>query len=117
LLDGVEWSLMQRGPASADWGHAFGRAPSMSGILDEARELSALDLLISVDTCSAHLAGALGVPVWLLLRKDADWRWMRDRADSPWYPGMRIFRQPQPDDWASVLSEVRRELARVRLRS
>jgi len=58
----------------------------------------------------AHLAGALGVPVWTLLRKDADWRWMEQRDDSPWYPTMRLFRQQQEGDWADVTAAVQREL-------
>jgi Flp pilus assembly protein TadD len=65
-----------------------------------------LDLVISVCTSTAHLAGALGKPVWLLNRFDTDWRWFLDREDSPWYPTMRIFRQPEPGDWASVVQNV-----------
>lgn len=106
----VEWVLMQRGPGLADWHNDFGHAPDMCGILDEARELRSLDLLISVDTCSAHLAGALGVPVWTLLPFDADWRWMSDREDTPWYPTMRLFRQPRPGDWHQVIANVLAEL-------
>jgi tetratricopeptide (TPR) repeat protein len=79
---------------------------------DTAALVAALDLIISVDTAAAHLAGALGKPVWLLNRFDTDWRWMVDRADSPWYPTMRIFRQPQRGDWNSVVAHVRAELAR-----
>lgn len=61
-----------------------------------------LDLVITVDSMVAHLAGALGRPVWLLLQHEADWRWLRDRTDSPWYPTMRIFRQPRAGDWRAV---------------
>jgi hypothetical protein len=59
----------------------------------------------------AHLAGALGRPVWTLLHADPDWRWMLGRDDTPWYPTMRLFRQPRPGDWAAVMARVRAELA------
>ncbi len=77
---------------------------------DTAALLSTLDLVITVDTVVAHLAGALGKPVWLLLPYKADWRWLLGRNDSPWYPSLRLFRQPSPDGWDSVLAEVRRAL-------
>lgn len=77
---------------------------------DTANLVSALDLVITVDTAVAHLAGALGRPVWLLNRYDTDWRWLLDREDSPWYPTMRIFRQPARGDWESVLARVKAEL-------
>jgi hypothetical protein len=82
---------------------------------DTARLVTALDLVISVDTMVAHLAGALGKPVWTLLHTEADWRWLQERNDSPWYPTMRLFRQPIPGDWCSVVGRVTeclRELAK-----
>lgn len=69
-----------------------------------------LDLVISIDTAVAHLAGALGVPTWLLLPAVPDWRWLLERNDSPWYPTMRIFRQPEPEDWSAVISTVHQAL-------
>lgn len=78
---------------------------------DTTALLSTLDLVITVDTVIAHLAGALGKPVWLLLPYKADWRWLLGRDDSPWYPTLRLFRQPYPDGWDNVLAEVRRALA------
>ncbi len=77
-------------------------------ILDAAIDMLPLDLIITVDTMTAHLAGALGKPVWVLLPFEADWRWMLDRNDSPWYPTMRLFRQRKQGDWQSALQELRR---------
>jgi hypothetical protein len=65
-----------------------------------------MDLVISVDTAMAHLAGALARPVWLLAAYVPDWRWLVGRQDSPWYPTMRLFRQPQPGDWDCVVRRV-----------
>jgi ADP-heptose:LPS heptosyltransferase len=69
-----------------------------------------LDLVISVDTAVAHLAAALGKPVWLLDRFDSCWRWLVGRRDSPWYPGLLLYRQPHPGDWEAVMSQVARDL-------
>lgn len=81
-----------------------------SGILAMAGVISQLDLVITVDTLAAHLAGALGVPAWVMLQYSADWRWMIDRNDSPWYPSLRLFRQPVPGDWSSVVCAVNESL-------
>ena len=70
-----------------------------------------LDLVITVDTSMGHLAGALGKPVWIMVPKAADWRWMLDREDSPWYPTARLFRQRNPGAWDAVLAEVTEALA------
>jgi hypothetical protein len=79
-----------------------------------AADLMHIDLLITVDTMAAHLAGALGRPVWVLLPFEADWRWMLDRADSPWYPTMRLFRQKKAGDWRAPVVQVLRELESFR---
>jgi hypothetical protein len=83
-------------------------AQDVSSVVVEetAARLRCLDVLISVDTFIAHLAGALGVPVWLLLHSQCDWRWMKDRADSVWYPTMRLFRQQTAGHWAPVIDAV-----------
>ncbi|HKX10381.1 MAG TPA: tetratricopeptide repeat-containing glycosyltransferase family protein [Stellaceae bacterium] len=79
---------------------------------DTAALVEALDLVICVDTSVAHLAGALGKPVWMLSRFESEWRWLLDRADSPWYPTMKIFRQPSRGDWEAVVEQVSAELGR-----
>jgi tetratricopeptide (TPR) repeat protein len=71
-----------------------------------------LDLVITCDSAPAHLAGALGVPVWVALAFAPDWRWMLDREDCPWYPTMRLFRQPRPKDWSSVFARIAQELGK-----
>ena len=75
-----------------------------------AEYIAALDLVITIDSMAAHLAGALGIPVWTLLVHDADWRWMAGRSDCPWYPTMRLFRQTCQGNWDSVIDEVSRRL-------
>jgi ADP-heptose:LPS heptosyltransferase len=77
---------------------------------DTAALIGEVDLVIAVDTSVAHLAGALGKPVWLLLPFAPDWRWLLERSDSPWYPTMRLFRQPRPGDWDAVFASVQAEL-------
>lgn len=80
------------------------------GILPLAAVIEQLDLVITVDTLAAHLAGALGVPCWVLLQQQADWRWMLDRDDSPWYPALRLWRQEVQGDWVGLLQRVRAAL-------
>jgi tetratricopeptide (TPR) repeat protein len=91
-------------------------APELSDFCDTGAALSALDLVISVDTSVAHLAGALARPVWTLLPFSPDWRWLLEREDSVWYPTMRLFRQTRRDDWDDVLIRVRAELSLLALR-
>ena len=85
--------------------------PELNDYADTAALVSTLDLVITVDTSVAHVAGALARPVWTLLSYEGEWRWLsRDRADTPWYPTMRLFRQPMPGDWATPVNEIAREL-------
>jgi tetratricopeptide (TPR) repeat protein len=84
--------------------------PLLHDFSDTAALIEQLDLIISVDTSTAHLAAALGKPVWLLNRYDSCWRWLLDRADSPWYPTLRLYRQERPGDWDGVIDRVRRDL-------
>jgi Flp pilus assembly protein TadD len=80
------------------------------GFVDAAAVMTALDLVVTCDTSVAHLAGALGRPTWVALKRDAEWRWLRDRDDSPWYPTMRLFRQTRRGDWSDVFAAMATEL-------
>ncbi len=83
----------------------------LRGFANTAACIAALDLVITIDTVTAHVAGVLGKPTWLLLPFAPDWRWMRDREDSPWYPSMRLFRQDDRREWRPVIERVQHELA------
>jgi tetratricopeptide (TPR) repeat protein/precorrin-6B methylase 2 len=121
LLDigGVRFISLQKG-APADeanllvqQGKLANLGPELEDFDDTAAVISSLDLIISVDTAVAHLAAALGKPVWLLVQRDADWRWMEKRNDSPWYPTMRLFRQRRDDvsgSWTNVVDRVKTAL-------
>lgn len=98
----------------AQLGDLVDLAPELNDFADTAAALSALDLLISADTSVVHLAGALGRPVWTMVPFSPDWRWLLGREDTPWYPSMRLFRQPRRRDWRSTLARVTSELARLR---
>jgi ADP-heptose:LPS heptosyltransferase len=78
---------------------------------DTAALIDNLDVVITVDTAVAHLAGAMGKPTWVLIRSVPDWRWMLDRSDCPWYPTMRLFRQPSVGDWTTPVEQVVEALA------
>jgi tetratricopeptide (TPR) repeat protein len=82
-----------------------------SDFADTAAAIQRMDLVITIDTAVAHLAGALAAPVWTMLPFAPDWRWLLEREDSPWYPTMRLFRQPRPGDWASVVKRIAAALA------
>jgi hypothetical protein len=113
-IPGVTLFALQRGPEAGQLKSAPFRIhdaePENSDMLHTAALISRLDLIITVDTMVAHLAGALGRPVWTLLQYIADWRWMLGREDTPWYPSMRLFRQANPGDWRGVIRDVAAEL-------
>jgi ADP-heptose:LPS heptosyltransferase len=88
-------------------------APELTDFAETAAAIRCLDLVISVETAVAHLAGALGAPVWALLAKSTAWMWFTEREDSPWYPTMRLYRQPAAGDWSAVMARVASDLARL----
>ena len=110
---------LQKGPAATQIGAWYGSAPlinlsaEIADFTDTAAILDGLDLLVTVDTSVAHLAGAMGKPVWIMLPYAPDWRWLLGRTDSPWYPSVRLFRQPAPGDWTTVIEHVATALAEV----
>jgi ADP-heptose:LPS heptosyltransferase len=114
-MEGAHWFSLQLGPAAAQLAGAKTRitdfTPAIRDMADTAALMANMDLIISVDTSPVHLAGALGKPTWLLIPYSPDWRWLLDREDSPWYPTMRLFRQPKHGDWQSVVESLEVALA------
>ena len=114
--EGISFFSLQKGPAAEQLKslpptfRVEDLGADCSDMSDTAAAIMALDLVISVDTGVAHLAAALGKPVWLLLPFIPDWRWLLQRDDSPWYPTMRLFRQPSPGAWDPAIQRVAREL-------
>jgi hypothetical protein len=121
-LPGVSLVSLQKDAAAAEAadlgvGLFADAARDLTDFDETAALIASLDLVVTVDTAVAHLAGALGKPVWTLLPQASDWRWLLDREDSPWHPTMRLFRQRRPDDWDFVLRRVRRALEAARTTS
>lgn len=113
-VPGVQLIILQANALGAGWRPGLGINPGEFDLYEYTRVLRGLDLLLTVDSMPAHLAGALGVPVWTLLHAEADWRWLHPgRPDSPWYPTMRLFWQAQPGEWAPVVARVQTALAHV----
>jgi hypothetical protein len=113
---GVEWVSLQKGPAAAQWapmrGEGGGYIEECADFLDTASLISALDLVISVDTAVAHLAGALHKPVWLLSRFGSEWRWGNVGVRSRWYPLLKISREPYPNGWGAVIAHLAAEVGK-----
>jgi hypothetical protein len=112
----VEWISLQRDVRAADQAVLEGVAglrhfgTRLEDFADTAALCAQCDLVIAVDTSVAHLAGALARPVWILLPWVADWRWLKDRSDNPWYPTATLYRQERSGDWDGVLARVGRDL-------
>jgi hypothetical protein len=115
-LPGVSFVSLQVGPRAGDLatlppGTVTDLSAELTDFAETAGAILALDLVIAVDTAVVHLAGALGKPAWVMLPFSPDWRWMLERDYSPWYPTLRLYRQPAPGDWTSVIERLRGDLA------
>ena len=125
-IPGISLISLQKGPAArlrseVDFGSELTQLTdpddvSADALMETAALMSALDLIVTSDTSVAHLAGALGLPVWVALHAAPDWRWLLERADSPWYPSMRLFRQRSPGDWSEVFERLAREVGELTAR-
>jgi hypothetical protein len=109
-LRGFSFFSLQAGPACEELRPWAGAIENLSehatDVLETAENMAATDLVITVDTMTAHLAGAMGMPTWTLLPFACDWRWMTNRSDTPWYRTMRLFRQERPGDWTPVVRQL-----------
>src|SRR3989344_1478676 len=114
-ISGIKLYSLQKGEAVQELNDSeiVNLADEINDFADTAAIIENLDLVISVDTSAAHLAGAMGKSVWTLLSTVSDWRWLLDRRDSPWYSSMRLFRQKRLGEWDFVFDEVRRELGKI----
>ncbi|SEP41334.1 tetratricopeptide repeat protein [Propionispora vibrioides] len=107
------YSLQKEGPPAPQEFPLVDMMNACNDFADTAALIANLDLIITVDTAVCHLAGAMGKPVWLLVHFNSCWRWLQHRQDSPWYPTLRLFRQPQPNDWTSVINGVEAALRQL----
>jgi hypothetical protein len=114
---GIALLALQKGPKTGRAGGYYGRAPliNIGAVIEDYDDTMAildnLDLLVTVDISVAHLAGAMGRPVWIMLPRAPDWRWPLERTDTPWYPSVRLFRQPTVRRWDDVAQTIAAELA------
>src|SRR6185437_8120387 len=121
-LPGVALYSLQKGPRVQDLtalgvnALVYDLGPQIQDFVDTARLIEQLDLVISIDTSVAHLAGALGRPCFVLLPFTPDWRWLNGRDDTPWYPTLRLFRQTRPTDWTGVMQSVRATIVQIMAR-
>jgi hypothetical protein len=119
-IPGINWISLQKGPAAEQLSALPGNVFVWDGssrdrdLAETAALMATLDLVITTDTCIAHLAGAMAKPVWILLPHLGDWRWMQQIETTPWYPTARLLRQPSPGDWSAVLERVIWELSELR---
>ncbi|OSQ35298.1 tetratricopeptide repeat protein [Thalassospira mesophila] len=119
-MDGVTFLSVQKGDRANDATtpppgmNLINLSPEISDFEDTAAIFTLIDLLVSVDSSPVHLAGALGLPTWVMLPFVPDWRWLLNRDDSPWYPTAKLFRQPSFGDWPAVVQNMARELAKLR---
>jgi hypothetical protein len=119
-IHGITWISLQKGSAAKQLATLPGDLFVWDGssldkdLAETAGMVATLDLVITTDTCIAHLAGAMAKPVWILLPHLADWRWMQEFETTPWYPTARLLRQREPGEWAGVIERVVRELQELR---
>ena len=115
-MPGITWISLQKGPAAeqlktlCDDVFVWDGSSGESDLAEAAALIATLDLVVTTDTCIAHLAGAMGKPVWILLPHLADWRWMQQRETTPWYPTAKLFRQNAPGDWPGLVKRAANEL-------
>ncbi|MGC1576612.1 MAG: glycosyltransferase family 9 protein, partial [Beijerinckiaceae bacterium] len=118
-LDGVALLSLQKGEGQKAIAEYYGRAPLLNlgaeidDFLDTMSIIDLIDVVVTVDTAIAHLAAAMGKPAWILLPLAPDWRWLLERADSPWYPSARLFRQRSAGDWSGVMRDVAKALSEL----
>jgi ADP-heptose:LPS heptosyltransferase len=119
-IPGITWISLQKGPGAEQLAALTGDVALRDGsshdrdLAETAALMDTLDLVITTDTCIAHLAGAMGKQVWILLPHLSDWRWMQETETTPWYPTARLFRQRIPGDWTEVIDRVIKQLSELR---